>query len=95
MARSWFMYIKTTPIDRLVASNYVATPGKPNYCCTANPIPGQSCNPNNICAVYATISATQPILTARLQSYLIAAGISPYNPQPTGLTVKKYVYTRQ
>lgn len=81
MARSWFYYLKTTPTDRLIASNYVAIAGTP--LCPGTPV--------NICAVFATVSGTQPVLTANLQAYLNAAGVPPYLPQPQG---PKYVLTR-
>ena len=84
MARSWFQYNKTTPDDRTIASNYSALNGNPS--CTAVPV--------NICAVLATLSATQPILTINLRSYLNAAAVSPFEAQPIGTGVKKYVYTR-
>lgn len=83
MARSWFVYILTTPTDRLISSNYVAIPNDPSCLGT----------PNNVCAVYATVSSTQPVLTTNLNTYLTAAGISPFQAQPAG-NVKRYVYTR-
>ncbi|WP_442587837.1 hypothetical protein ACSBL2_17465 [Pedobacter sp. AW31-3R] len=85
MAKSWFHYNKSTPKDKLIASNYSAIPGQPS-CCSDNPV--------NICAVYAGISSTQPIITPNLKSYLKAAAVFPYENQPTGNDVKKYVYTR-
>ncbi|WP_442587856.1 hypothetical protein ACSBL2_17575 [Pedobacter sp. AW31-3R] len=85
MASSWFTYNKNTPIDRLVGSNYTAVMGNPD-CPTPNPV--------NICAVFATISATQPVLTPNLISYLNAASVYPHLNQPTGAAAK-FVLTRQ
>lgn len=85
MARSWFTYNKTTPTDRLIGSNYVAIMGTPD-CAKPDPV--------NICAVFATVSATQPVLTPNLISYLNAAAVYPHNDQPVaGAT--KFVLTRK
>ncbi|WP_442587854.1 hypothetical protein ACSBL2_17565 [Pedobacter sp. AW31-3R] len=84
MARYWFTYIKTTPTDRLVSSNYVALVSFPG-CSPVNPV--------NICAIFATLSVTQPVLTANLMGYLTGGGTPPYQNQPVGFP-KKYVYTR-
>ena len=86
MARSWFNYIKTTPTDRLIASNYSAIPFNGN----------PSCNPifaDNICAVLATVSITQPVLTFNLQFYLNAAAVNLI-AEPFGIGIKKYVYVK-
>ena len=86
MARAWFFYTKTDAAERLIASNYSATVDNPT-CPQPNPV--------NICAVLATISATQPVLTSNLQAYLNAACIfAPCNDQPVGAGVKKYVLVR-
>lgn len=86
MARSWFCYNNSTPADRLTSSNYTAVPSLA-FC-------GCGGFPNNICAVYATISSTQPVITLRLREYLVAGGVFPFLPQPILPGTKKYVYTR-
>ena len=86
MARAWFFYTKTNPNDACVASNY-STSGDLQNCSPINAI--------NICAVFATVSGTQPVITTNLCSYLNAAcAWTPCSDQPAGLAVKKYVLVR-
>lgn len=84
MARAWFQYILCTPTDPeiYISSNYVRV-GEP-YC----PKPA-----NSICAVYATVSLTQPILTPNLVTYLDDASIFPFADQPV-FSSRKYVLTK-
>ena len=85
MARSWFYYTNNDPAYANIASNYSATMGNP-VCSLPNP--------TNICAVLATVSITQPVLTLRLQTYLLSAVLPPMRDQPSGSGLKKYVYVK-
>ena len=86
MARSWFNYTKTDFGECFIASSYSAIMGEPNC-----PLP----NPVNICAILATVSITQPVLTLSLRVYLAAAIVSiPVSNQPVGPGVKKYVLVK-
>lgn len=86
MARGWWCYTRPAlvPSEVTIASNYSWGPTL-GSCGCSKPA-------NNICAVFATVAATQPILTLRLQQYLNAAAVANFNDQPIGGT--KYVITK-
>lgn len=84
MARAWFQYILciSSEPEIHISSNYVRV-GVP-FC----PKPA-----NNICAIYATVALTQPIITPNIGTYLSSGSVFPYADQPI-VGSRKYVLTK-
>jgi len=83
MARAWYAYAGSGPVDS-VDSYLYATTGAPS--CFAG---------RRLCAVYATSDPSNPskpqVISSNLQAY-IAAGITNGGPRPLPPNDKPYVY---